>query len=656
MAETDEPSDAGSRAEGPASPDSTAVGDASAGSGATEAPGDLSAAPPHGPVAVDFDVDLPLSEEDLALARGPERILDLHNVLDELVSEGLIVQRQAEDLLIQPRTQKELTMHPLEVVAHHELKREDDPTKHLDLDTLTSWLAEKCGQPFKRIDPLEVNVNRCTEVMSYQFAQRHNILAIDVSDVEVVIASAQPYKYQWETILKQTLRDKRITRVVANPQDLNRYTLEFYTLSRSVANAEASGLQLTGMANLEQMLELGQLKSPDANDAHIVNIVDWLLQYAFDQRASDIHIEPRREKGLLRFRIDGVMHHVYELPAAVNAAVTSRLKILGRMDVAEKRRPQDGRLKTKAADESEVELRLSTLPTAFGEKMVMRIFDPDVLLRSFTELGLIGGDYDRWVTMTGATSGIVLVTGPTGSGKTTTLYSSLKQLATPEVNVCTIEDPIEMVEPAFNQMQVQGNIDLTFASGVRALMRQDPDIIMVGEIRDLETAEMAIQAALTGHLVLSTLHTNDAPTAITRILDLGVPPYLIKATILGVMAQRLVRTLCPHCKAEEASDVEAWDLLIQPFRAKPPASMYHPVGCLECRDTGYLGRVGIYEIMPLTETTKTYVRGDTDLNELRQQAFKEGMRTLRLAGAQKIGSGVTTISEVLRVAPASQFR
>ena len=292
---------------------------------------------------------------------------------------------------------------------------------------------------------------------------------------------------------------------MTNPQELTRYTLEFYTMARSVAKASDAGLEVSSITNFEQMLELGQLKSPDANDAHIVNIVDWLLQYAFDQRASDIHIEPRREKGHVRFRIDGVMHHVYELPAAVNAAVTSRLKILGRMDVAEKRRPQDGRVKTKSQDGQEIELRLSTLPTAFGEKMVARIFDPDVLLRSFQELGLGGDDNQRWQQMVNASNGIVLVTGPTGSGKTTTLYSTLKQLATPQVNVCTIEDPIEMVEPSFNQMQVQHQIKLSFASGVRSLLRQDPDIIMVGEIRDLETAEMAIQAALTGHLVISTL-------------------------------------------------------------------------------------------------------------------------------------------------------
>jgi general secretion pathway protein E len=410
------------------------------------------------------------------------------------------------------------------------------------------------------------------------------------------------------------------------------------------------------VTNFEQMLELGTMKSPDANDAHIVNIVDWLLQYAFDQRASDIHIEPRRDKGFVRFRIDGVLHPVYELPGVVNAAVTSRLKILARMDVAEKRRPQDGRIKTKSQDQDEVELRLSTLPTAFGEKMVLRIFDPDVLLRSFSELGLGGEDNIRWQSMVGASNGIVLVTGPTGSGKTTTLYSTLKQLATPEVNVCTIEDPIEMVEPTFNQMQVQHNIKLTFASGVRALLRQDPDIIMVGEIRDLETAEMAIQAALTGHLVISTLHTNDAPTAVTRLLDLGVAPYLIKATVLGIMAQRLVRTLCPHCKEPEEIDLEAWNLLIKPFKARPPKHVQRAVGCLECRDTGYLGRMGIYEILPLSENIASLIRADSDMGEIRRAGMKEGMRTLRLSGAQKVGAGLTTIAEVLRVAPSSQMQ
>jgi general secretion pathway protein E len=583
-----------------------------------------------------------------------ETLLDLHTMLDELVKEGFISQRQAEDILIAPRTKKELSQHPMEIVADRGYENRKQPGRELDLDTMTLWLAEKSGQPYERIDPLKVNVNAVTEVMSYAFAQRHNILAIEVSDDEVVIASAQPYMFQWETMLTQTLRGRRIRRVVTSPRDINKYQLEFYTMARSVSRAEEAGFEISGVANFEQMLELGELKNPDANDAHVVNIVDWLLNYAFDQRASDIHIEPRRDKGLIRFRIDGVLHHVYELPSAVNQAVTSRLKILGRMDVAEKRRPQDGRVKTKQPDGDEVELRLSTLPTAFGEKMVMRIFDPDVLLRSFKELGLAGSDYERWQGMISQPNGIVLVTGPTGSGKTTTLYSTLKQLATDQVNVCTIEDPIEMVEPAFNQMQVQNNIDVTFAAGVRALLRQDPDIIMIGEIRDLQTAEMAIQAALTGHLVISTLHTNDAPTAVTRLLDLGVPPYMIKATVLGVMAQRLVRTLCPHCKVEEQVDEEAWNLMVRPFRAKPPASTFAPQGCLECRDTGYLGRMGIYELLPMTESVGQMIRDDCEVDGLRRQAMKEGMRTLRLSGAQKVGAGLTTIAEVLRVSPASQ--
>ncbi|HET6471099.1 MAG TPA: GspE/PulE family protein [Pseudomonadales bacterium] len=584
---------------------------------------------------------------------APERLLDLRSTLEELHKAGIVSQRDAEDILIAPRTAKQVHMHPLEIIAERELDDPRRPGKKVDLEMLTQWLCEQSGQPYYRIDPLKVNVNKSTEVMSYAFAQRHNILAVEVREEEIVIASAQPFMSAWEGMLSQTLRGRRIVRVVTDPHDLARYTLEFYTMARSVAKASDAGLEVSSVTNFEQMLELGAMKSPDANDAHIVNIVDWLLQYAFDQRASDIHIEPRREKGHVRFRIDGVMHHVYELPAAVNAAVTSRLKILGRMDVAEKRRPQDGRVKTKSPDGQEIELRLSTLPTAFGEKMVARIFDPDVLLRSFQELGLSGDDHTRWQTMVNSSNGIVLVTGPTGSGKTTTLYSTLKQLATPEVNVCTIEDPIEMVEPSFNQMQVQHQIKLSFASGVRSLLRQDPDIIMVGEIRDLETAEMAIQAALTGHLVISTLHTNDAPSAVTRLIDLGVPPYLIKATVIGIMAQRLVRTLCPHCKQPEPVDLEAWALLTKPFKARPPQQFMKPVGCLECRDTGYLGRMGVYEIMLLTEPLRELIREDSDIDTLRRQGIKDGSRPLRLSGAQKVGAGLTTVAEVLRVTPSS---
>ena len=585
-----------------------------------------------------------------------DRWIDLNDLLRELVSQGRLEQDCAEQCLAIRRSSLDTQQHPLEFIAAQQLDDHAHPGRKLDLETLTQWLAALAKQPYLRIDPLKIDVAAVTPLMSYAFAQRHKILAVAVNSEAVTIASAQPFVASWEANLTHVLK-RPIQRVVANPADIQRFTTEFYRLARSVSGASGSEQKISGVGNFEQLLNLGaQDQEPDANDAHIVNIVDWLFQYAFQQRASDIHIEPRREQGTVRFRIDGVLHNVYQFPPQVTMAIVSRLKSLGRMNVAEKRKPQDGRVKTKAPDGGEIELRLSTLPTAFGEKLVMRIFDPEVLLKGFDQLGFSAEDLKRWRSMTGQPNGIILVTGPTGSGKTTTLYTTLKQLATEEVNVCTIEDPIEMIEGAFNQMQVQHNIDLTFASGVRALMRQDPDIIMVGEIRDLETAEMAIQAALTGHLVLSTLHTNDAPSAITRLLELGVPHYLIKATVLGVMAQRLVRTLCPHCKAPHTIEAGDWQELTRPWNAPPPASAMRAVGCNECRDTGYRGRAGVYEILLLSESVKQHIQADTDLPALRRQAFKEGMRSLRLSGAQKIASGQTTVEEILRVTPQSEQR
>ena len=586
-----------------------------------------------------------------------ERILDVRSVLQDLLDSGRINQQELDRVAATPRAKAEAKLHPLTWLAQQQLRDELRPGEHFDADQLLQWLGEQSKQPYFHIDPLKINVPAVTEVMSYEFARRHNILAVKVSPEEVWIASCEPYVRDWEPDLEHVLR-RPIKRVLVKPEDLDRFTVEFYSLAKSVRGASGSqgvsGRRLDGLSNLEQVLELGEMGEPDANDQHIINIVDWMLQYAADQRASDIHLEPRRDIAHVRFRIDGVLYNVYEFPAQVANAVISRVKILGRMNVAEKRKPQDGRLKTVSPEGNEVELRLSTLPTAFGEKMVMRIFDPDVLLRSFDQLGLASEDYRRWHDMIDSPNGIVLVTGPTGSGKTTTLYSSLKQLATTEVNVYTIEDPIEMVEDSFNQMQVQHNIELDFASGVRALMRQDPDIIMIGEIRDLETAEMAIQAALTGHLVLSTLHTNDAPTAITRMLDLGVPSYLLKSTVLGVMAQRLVRTLCPDCKQAASVDEAAWKQLTAPWKVNTPKTTYQPKGCLECRNTGYRGRQGIYEILPLSPAVQELISDSVGLAELRRQGMKEGMRTLRLSGAQKVAAGQTTIEEVMRVAPALQ--
>lgn len=339
------------------------------------------------------------------------------------------------------------------------------------------------------------------------------------------------------------------------------------------------------------------------------------------------------------------------MPANTLTAVISRIKILGRMNVAEKRKPQDGRLKTRTPKGQETELRLSTLPTAFGEKLVMRIFDPEVLVRSFQQLGFDEHLLTQWNSLTQHSHGIILVTGPTGSGKTTTLYSSLKQLATEQVNVCTIEDPIEMLEPSFNQMQVNQGIELGFADGIRALMRQDPDIIMVGEIRDQDTANMAIQAALTGHLVLSTLHTNDAPSSLTRLHDLGIQPFLTAATILGVLAQRLVRKLCPHCKQESFINEQEWKHLTFGYQTKMPNFVFKAVGCEECRHTGYKGRVGIYEFMPISLEAKQKISANATLDDLRAQAKKEGIEPLRISGARKVLEGTTTLEEVLRVVP-----
>ncbi|MGB1614997.1 MAG: GspE/PulE family protein [Pseudomonadales bacterium] len=581
--------------------------------------------------------------------------LSLRGLLNDLVADGRMEQVDADFVKTKAQQKQMRSWHPIDVIAASESGDRSRTGRTLTADAILEWLGDRVGQPFLRIDPLKIDTQMVTQVMSSEFAQRHQILAVNVTKDAVYIVSAEPHLSDWMGLIEQSQPGKTIVRFLASPQDIKRYTQEFYAVANSVKKATAQGFSGNALGNLEQMLELGQFEQMEANDTHVVNIVDWILQYAFTQRASDIHIEPRREKGAIRFRIDGILHTVYELPMPVVTAVVSRIKTLGRMNVAEKRRPQDGRLKTRASDAQEVELRLSTLPTAHGEKLVMRIFDPTILLKTFAELGLEDQELARWTQMVSQPNGIVLVTGPTGSGKTTTLYTSLKQLATEEVNVCTIEDPIEMVEGAFNQMQVQSNIDLTFAEGVRALLRQDPDIIMVGEIRDLETAEMAIQAALTGHLVISTLHTNDAPSAITRLLELGVAPYLIKATVLGVMAQRLVRTLCPDCKHPEAVEPDDWQDLVKPWSMAQPSMIAAAPGCLECRDTGFKGRAGIYELLTLSDDVKKLINEQTDAGRIRQAGRQGGMRTLRLSGAEKVAAGETTIAEVLRVAPISGY-
>ena len=590
-----------------------------------------------------------MNQEKPPLAPADHK-LTLGEVLRLMVQDAMVPKEVAERLH-KDRQLDSTNLHPLAVIYEQQWKNPRPPGKVFSMEFLTEWLANRIHVPYFHIDPLKLNFSAIAGVVSKAYADRLKIMPVKVTDKEVTIATAEPFHTDWIADLERILKLK-IVLVMANPLEINRYLPEVYSLANSVnlaSNAKAG--QIVGVQNLEQLIELGKNKNLDANEQHVVTIVDWLFEYAFEQRASDIHLEPRRDIGIVRFRIDGVLHQVYQLPANITNAITSRIKLLGRMDMVEKRRPQDGRIKTVSADGTEIELRLSTMPTAFGEKLVMRIFDPEILVRDFASLGFSPAQLTLWNDWTSQPNGIILVTGPTGSGKTTTLYSTLKQLATPEVNVSTVEDPIEMIEPAFNQMQVQANIGLNFADGVKTLLRQDPDIIMVGEIRDLETAEMAVQAALTGHLVLSTLHTNDSPSAITRLLELGVPAYLIKATVLGIMAQRLARTLCPHCKEEcEISD-EHWQELVRPWKPAKPAKVYRAAGCLECRMTGYRGRTGLYEMLPVTSEMRKLITQDTDLGIIRAQAIKEGMKTLRLNGAEKIVAGLTTFEEVIKIAP-----
>ncbi len=543
--------------------------------------------------------------------------------------------------------------HPLLAIARS-LPSHVITGNRISIEELCEWFAGNLGIEYFHIDPLKIDIGSVTKVMAPEYAKQNGLLAVKNTPTLVTLAVKNPLDLSWQVNLEGLLR-KDIEIVFANPSDIDRYVSEFYTLAKSISrskvNDDAQGVSL--QQNLEQLVDLGRRGQLDAEDHHIVQLVDWLLQYAFEQRASDIHLEPRKEQGEVRFRIDGILHYAYQVPPNVLLAITGRLKTLARMDISEKRRPLDGRLKTRTPDGKEIELRLSTVPTAMGEKMVMRIFDPEVLQRSFAQLGLNDRELDIWNRMTTHTNGIILVTGPTGSGKTTTLYSTLKNLATPEVNVCTIEDPIEMVEPSFNQIQVHNAIDLTFAAGVKSLLRQDPDIIMIGEIRDLATAEMAIQASLTGHLVLSTLHTNDAPSAVTRLLELGMPAYLISATVLGVMAQRLVRTLCPDCKEPTELDADEWRAFTNDTGLELETP-HKPVGCIECRQTGYRGRVGLYEMMEMTSALKPHVKNETDLEGLRKQSIDDGLVTLRLSGAKKVSAGLTTMEEVLRVTPFSE--
>ncbi|MGZ5445219.1 MAG: GspE/PulE family protein [Thermoanaerobaculia bacterium] len=537
---------------------------------------------------------------------------------------------------------------PFKVIAGMNLTDASGNGTRMDDFLLARLIAEEAHLPFFKIDALKLDVEMVQAKISRPFARKHRMVPVAVRDGKLVVAMVNPFDTtaidSYRPMAKQELDI-----VVAAESDVMGVINEQYGFRASVTKAQRDlSKGAIDLGNLEQYIKLKSGSEIETSDAHIVNAVDFLLQHAYDSRASDIHIEPKREHANIRFRIDGVLHEIQRVPKLVNLAITSRLKTMCRMDIAEKRRPQDGRIKTER-EGKEIELRVSTLPTAFGEKIVMRIFDPEVMIKELSGLGFYEDElklFADWITRP---HGIILVTGPTGSGKTVTLYSALKNVSSPEVNITTIEDPIEMVWDDFNQTSVQPKVGITFASALRTILRQDPDIIMVGEIRDQETAQNAVQAALTGHLVFSSLHTNDASSSITRLVDLGIQPFLISSTLIGAMAQRLVRKICEDCKQNRPLTMEEASMLNLQAPPGKRIIVKEGAGCIRCRNTGYFGRTGIFEILPIDNAIRDLIDRGEDFLKIKDMAIKRGMRTLRQSALRKLAEGMTSFEEVVRV-------
>ncbi len=590
------------------------------------------------------------------------------NVCQALLDKGLINKAQVKAILSkkdavrkkleQLRAQRLAASHSqfkivnpltiIDVIVSLSMSRADKTSWPLDEEVIFQTLAKKWDIPYKKIDPLKLDLNLVTTTIPRSFAMRHLVLPIDIRDGYLTVATPNPFNVEVMEDLARVTQLK-VKAVVSTKTEIIKSIDEFFGFKRSIALAEDMfTTTAVDIGNLEQYVKLKSADELPPNDQHIVNAVNHLLVYAFDQRASDIHIEPKRDKVLVRMRIDGVLHTVYTLPKKVHNAIVSRTKALSRLDMAEKRRPQDGRIKTDRGG-VEAEIRVSTLPVAFGEKVVMRVMNPDMLFQDLKGLGFTSTDLVRYEQFIAMPHGIVMVCGPTGSGKTTTLYSTLRALSSPEINITTVEDPIEMINEEFNQIAVQPAVGITFGKIIRTILRQDPDIIMIGEMRDMETALSASQAALTGHLVLSTIHTNDAPSVITRLLDLGIPAFMIQATIVGVLAQRLVRVICDYCKESYEMDVAELNAMGLEVEAKGRVELQHGVGCIKCRNTGYRGRVGIFEVLPYTDSLKEMTTPNVDIAKLTKKAKEEGMLTLRNNAVRKMLEGKTTYHEVLRV-------
>jgi len=600
-----------------------------------------------------LDLNNPFAEKDVCKILLKNGLLSKDQV-KEVFKKKITVERKLEkrkdgkQISFTSGARSAVSTTIVDIIDYLKLSRADGKSGLIDEETIYQVLAKEWKIPYKKIDPLQLDLNLVTTTLHRNFAMKNLVLPIDIKNGYLTVASPYPLNLEVMDDIAR-VSNLKLKAVLSSKSDIIKLLNEFFGFKRSIAAAEDmfSG-STVDIGNLEQYVKLKTADELPSTDQHIVNAVNHILIYAFDQKASDIHIEPKRDVDLVRMRIDGVLHTVYQLPKKVHNAIVSRIKTLARLDMAEKRRPQDGRIKTAKGD-VEVEIRISTIPVAFGEKVVMRIMDPEVLFQDLDGLGFSPTDLERYNRFVGMPHGIVLVCGPTGSGKTTTLYSTLRKLATPEKNVVTVEDPIEMVHEDFNQIAVQPMIDITFANILRNILRQDPDIIMIGEMRDLETARNAVQAALTGHLVLSTLHTNDAPTSITRLLDLGVPPYLIQATLVGILSQRLVRKICNYCKESFTMDAVEMARMGIEVGKKDAVKLYRGKGCIRCRNTGYRGRIGIFEVLPYSESLKKITTTDTDIETIKAQAKEEGMATLRESAIRKLLEGITTYQEVLRV-------
>ena len=593
--------------------------------------------------------------------------LDVDYLIGVLSRRGLISERQGKVISQKAPAQKEkLTqlwrvkrgglsslrygdeVTPVDVLASMGLKLGKGADGPLDEEAIMRMVAADLGMTFKKIDPLKLDLELVTLTIPKNFALKHMVLPVESSLETITVAVYDPFNRQVLEDIERVTK-KRVEALISTKSDIVKTISEFYGFKSSIVAADTQlSKPLVDLGNLEQLTHLQATEEISSSDQHITNAVDHLFHYGFDQRASDVHLEPKREQTIVRLRIDGLLQTIYRIPKSVHPAIVSRIKALARLDLAEKRRPQDGRIKVER-NGKEAEIRVSTVPVAFGEKVVLRILDPDILLQDLEGLGFSSSDLIKYRKLIEVPHGIVLITGPTGSGKTTTLYSSLRFLAHEGNNITTIEDPIEMVHEQFNQIGVKPRINLTFANVLRHILRQDPDIIMIGEMRDLETATNAIQAALTGHLVLSTLHTNDAASAITRLMDLGVQPFLISSTLTGVVAQRLVRKICPHC--QESYKVKVADLAPLALGKDPETEQELKMGkgCQHCRNTGYLGRSGIFEVLPMSEKLRQLTNRKGSLAELHKIALHEGMLTLQQAAVDKMLRGVTTFEEVVRV-------